>query len=351
MMMKTIGMICVMALLLSCNIQNNRGEQFFPAKEKASSQYNTGDVNVSVLKDSGTTMIVSFEFKPMSRNYWHYHPDTEQTLLVLDGEGFYQEEGQPKRRIKKGDVIVTSPNVRHWNGASNENTLHCLTLTEHAFDNHAVQLRAVSDDEYSGNEILATKKVELNVKSDTKKNIGSVVALYPTPVVVLGTKVNDKVNWMIASHVGIIGHDKVMVSMRKTHHTNQGVKENKSFTLNVVDENLLPRADYVGTVSGASVDKTKVFEYTTADNGMPMVDDSPLTMVCEVVDIYETDMFDRFICTISSTYAKESVLNDNGKVDYTVLKPVLFQMPTYTYLHTGDVIGNCRTIGKEIINK
>ena len=60
-------------------------------------------------------MIAHFIFKPNSRNFWHYHPDAEQTLLVLDGEGYYQEEGGEKRVIRKGDVIVTPPNVRHWN--------------------------------------------------------------------------------------------------------------------------------------------------------------------------------------------------------------------------------------------
>lgn len=61
----------------------------FPADAKASSEYNTGDVYVSLLKESGNTMIAHFIFKPYSRNFWHYHPDAEQTLLVLDGEGYY----------------------------------------------------------------------------------------------------------------------------------------------------------------------------------------------------------------------------------------------------------------------
>lgn len=36
------------------------------------------------------------------------------------------------------------------------------------------------------------------------KNIGSVLALYPTPTVVIGTEVNGKINWMLAAHVGVI---------------------------------------------------------------------------------------------------------------------------------------------------
>lgn len=50
-------------------------------------------------------------FAPNSRNAWHIHPDAEQVLLILDGEGYYQEEGQEVIRIKEGDVVRTPANV------------------------------------------------------------------------------------------------------------------------------------------------------------------------------------------------------------------------------------------------
>ena len=82
-------------------------------------------------------------------------------------------------------------------------------------------------------------------------------------------------------------------------------------------------------------------------SGVPMIGQAPVTMVCSVEDIYETKGFERFICTIDATYAEESVLNEAGKIDYRILKPVLFEMPTYEYLRTGDVIGKCMSLGKE----
>lgn len=120
----------------------------FPAENIASSESNTGEVHLSLLKSSGNTMITHFWFSPGSRNFWHYHPNVEQTLLVLDGEGFYQEEGKEKRVIRKGDVIVSKANVRHWNGATPDKALVCMTVTEHSFDGHVVQLRSVTDEEY-----------------------------------------------------------------------------------------------------------------------------------------------------------------------------------------------------------
>lgn len=180
-----------------------------------------------------------------------------------------------------------------------------------------------------------------------KKNIGSVLSLYPTPLVVVGAMVNENPNWLLVGHLGIMGHNRLMVSLAKAHYTNQGIKENGKLTVNLVDEALLPKADQSGCVSGAKTDKSKLFDYEIGEAGAPMIKASPLTMECTVVDNYETEGFDNFILKIENTYAEESVLNENGKVNYHVLKPVLFEMPTYEYLRTGDVIGNCMKIGKE----
>ncbi|MGM9755596.1 MAG: flavin reductase [Parabacteroides sp.] len=193
------------------------------------------------------------------------------------------------------------------------------------------------------------KEGEMDKQNSTemeKKNIGSLLALYPKPMTVVGAEVNGKVNWLVVGHTGIIGHDRILVSMSKSHYTNQGIKASKKLSINLVSREMLPKADYVGSVSGASVDKSDVFDFHWGENGSPVIDASPLTMECNVVDIYETEGFDNFICSIVNTYAAPEVLDSEGKLDYTKLKPVLFEFPTYTYLATGEVIGKCRNLEK-----
>lgn len=186
-----------------------------------------------------------------------------------------------------------------------------------------------------------------NITEMNKKNIGSLLALYPKPMTVIGAEVEGKVNWLVVGHTGIIGHDRILVSMSKQHYTNQGIKKLKKFSINLVSREMLPKADYVGSVSGASVDKSDVFAYHTGENGTPVIDASPLTMECNVVDTYKTDGFDNFICAVVNTYAAPDVLDSNGKLDYTRLKPVLFEFPTYSYLATGEVIGKCLNLDKQ----
>ena len=186
-----------------------------------------------------------------------------------------------------------------------------------------------------------------NITEMNKKNIGSLLALYPKPMTVIGAEVEGKVNWLVVGHTGIIGHDRILVSMSKQHYTNQGIKKLKKFSINLVSREMLPKADYVGSVSGASVDKSDVFAYHTGESGTPVIDVSPLTMECNVVDTYKTDGFDNFICAVVNTYAAPDVLDSNGKLDYTRLKPVLFEFPTYSYLATGEVIGKCLNLDKQ----
>ena len=174
-----------------------------------------------------------------------------------------------------------------------------------------------------------------------KKNVGKTLALYPTPLVVVGAMVDGKPNWTLVGHLGIIGHDHVMV------YSNKGIKEHKSLSINIVDEAMLARADHAGCVSGSREDKSELFPWSVGENGAPILNEAPVSMACTVEDTYCTPGFESFICTVAATYADESVLTQDGKINYHVLKPVLFEMPTYEYLRTGEVIGKCMSFGKQ----
>lgn len=180
-----------------------------------------------------------------------------------------------------------------------------------------------------------------------KKNIGSALALYPTPAVVVGTMNGEKPTWTLVAHVGIIGHDKILVSLASAHFINEYIKAGNKLSVNIVNEGMLQETDYVGSVSGAKVDKSAVFEYELGEAGAPVIKKAPLTMECSVVDVYNTQGFESFICTIDNTYVEEEHLNEAGKINYHTLKPVLFEFPTYEYLKTGEVIGKCLSFKKD----
>lgn len=177
--------------------------------------------------------------------------------------------------------------------------------------------------------------------------MGSVLALYPTPLIVVGAVVNEKPSWTLVGHVGIMGHDHIMISLAKSHYINQGIKEKKVLSVNVVDESILEKADYVGCISGSKADKSEVFTASELQKDIPLIDEAKISMACNVEDLYETDGFDNFILKISHTYADESILNKKDKIDYEKFKPILFEMPGYSYLQTGKTAAKCMSFGRK----
>ena len=175
----------------------------------------------------------------------------------------------------------------------------------------------------------------------SKKNIGAALALYPSPVIVVGAMINDKPTWTLVAHAGTVAHSHLMVSLAQAHYINQGIIETGKLSVNVVDESWLARADKMGTTSGSKTDKSEAFAWTMGENGAPLIDEAKVSIECKVDGNHEVDHFDNFFCRILATYADETVLYEQGKLNYHTFKPVLFEFPTYEYFVTGEKAGNC----------
>jgi len=189
-----------------------------------------------------------------------------------------------------------------------------------------------------------------------KKNIGSKLCLYPSPVTVVGTVIAEKVNWMNVAHIGIWGYDKILLNINKVHYTNIGLKEHKTMSINIVNKEMLIEADYVGIVSGKKIDKSNVFEYFNGELvGAPLIKKAPICMECKIVEMHETETHNIYIVKIINTFVEESMFSENGKIDYEKVNPILFEMPNRQYLDTGKVVAKCWNIGNQykqpIINK
>lgn len=89
-------------------------------------------------------------FSPGARTNWHTHP-YGQTLLITDGVGRAQLEGEPVREIRTGDVVWFPANVRHWHGAAPNTAMSHVTMQEADENGVAVMWEEpVSDADYFG---------------------------------------------------------------------------------------------------------------------------------------------------------------------------------------------------------
>jgi quercetin dioxygenase-like cupin family protein len=87
------------------------------------------------------------EFTPGARSNWHTHP-AGQTLLVTSGTGWVQQEGGEKIEIRPGDVIVTPPGVKHWHGATSENSMSHIAVTPSLEGKNVDWMEPVTDEQY-----------------------------------------------------------------------------------------------------------------------------------------------------------------------------------------------------------
>jgi quercetin dioxygenase-like cupin family protein len=60
-------------------------------------------------------------------NKYHHHT-FDQVLVITEGEGIVQVEGQSERRVTVGDVIFVPAGERHWHGAAPGKTMSHLTV-------------------------------------------------------------------------------------------------------------------------------------------------------------------------------------------------------------------------------
>jgi len=151
-------MAVIVVIIASCN-QSTREKQtnvntmesdiIFSKGEKITNDNFTGTawLNSLVTADSANPNAVgSVTFEPGARTKWHSHP-AGQIILALSGEGYYQEEGRPKKIIHKGDVIKCPPNVPHWHGASADSEFIQVAITGRQ-NGPTVWLGPVTDEEY-----------------------------------------------------------------------------------------------------------------------------------------------------------------------------------------------------------
>ncbi|UUV22390.1 cupin domain-containing protein [Paenimyroides aestuarii] len=121
----------------------------FPKGQKGPSELFTGNAhNFGFELDSVfTTAAGNVYFMPGARSNWHSHP-SGQILIITDGVGYHQIEGQPVETIKKGDVVQCPPNVRHWHGASAKVGLQQIYIVPNTEKGIVDWQEAVTDAQY-----------------------------------------------------------------------------------------------------------------------------------------------------------------------------------------------------------
>lgn len=72
-----------------------------------------------------------------------------QILICVNGEGWYQEEGENARCLKPGDVVVIPANVKHWHGAKKDSWFSHIAVEVPGENTSNEWCEPVTDEEYN----------------------------------------------------------------------------------------------------------------------------------------------------------------------------------------------------------
>jgi flavin reductase (DIM6/NTAB) family NADH-FMN oxidoreductase RutF len=172
----------------------------------------------------------------------------------------------------------------------------------------------------------------------------------PMPVVLVGTQVKGKDNFMAVGWCARVNGNPPMIAcgISNNHYTPKGIRENRTFSVNIPSAKLLEKTDYCGIVSGEKTDKSMVFK--TFYGGLktaPMIRECPVTLECRLVQEVALPTHGLFIGEIMGAYADGEVIRD-GKPDFAGIDPMFLTMPDNRYWTLGKHAGDAWSAGKNL---
>ena len=184
-----------------------------------------------------------------------------------------------------------------------------------------------------------------------RKNFGVKTWLYPMPVfIVAAYDENGVPNAMNAAWGGVYSDDMVGICLADNHKTTQNIRATKAFTVSMATADKLQACDFLGIVSGKAMpDKVaRAGLHTTQSQfvNAPIIDELPMTLECELVSYDDDSNF--MVGRIVNVSIDDTVLDADGKVDLSLLRPITYDSCNHHYHVIGQKVGNAFSDGKAL---
>jgi flavin reductase (DIM6/NTAB) family NADH-FMN oxidoreductase RutF len=188
----------------------------------------------------------------------------------------------------------------------------------------------------------------------TKVDINPRTTGYPMPVVIVGATVDSKPNFMAVAWFTKVNSNPpmILIAIGKNQYTGEGIKKNKTFSINLPGKNMVVETDYVGIVSGRKEDKSRPFNVFYRDPKIaPMIKECPLNYELKLVDTVEVPGSNLFIGEIINAYVDQEKIQGN-QPDLPAIEPfMLVETPATYYYSLGSQIADAFKVGKKLSTK
>lgn len=180
----------------------------------------------------------------------------------------------------------------------------------------------------------------------------SAAFLYPMPMVLVGSVVEGKSNFMAVGWVSRVNFKPPLFAIALgPHHTNKGIDENREFSINIPDASLIEKTDYCGLVSGKKTDKSELFNVFFGDlENAPLIRECPVCISLSLFDAVKLPFNTLYIGEPKEVFTEEKYMTDNMP-DIRKVNPFTLTMPDNRYWSVGEALGKAWSIGKHLKNK
>ena len=184
-----------------------------------------------------------------------------------------------------------------------------------------------------------------------RKNFKAKHLCYPQPVFIIAAYDADGTpNAMNAAWGGISEEDEISICISPEHKTTENILLSGAFTVSIADADHVTECDYVGIVSGNDVkDKLSVCGFTTSKSALvnaPIINELALTLECKLRS-YDQDSC-RLVGEIVNVSCDERVLDEKGRPDLLLLRPITYDPFHHTYNLIVDTVGNAFNDGLKL---
>ena len=196
----------------------------------------------------------------------------------------------------------------------------------------------------------------------TKKDLGSIPALFPLPVIIVGTyNSTNTAEATIVSYGGLCSPNAIEINLYTNRRAIENIRTHKGFTVALADAQHIQAVDYLGTYTHNNnnnnnnnitdtLSHTGLVSVKSTHVDAPVLTDFSIILECTLTSLTPMGSYVHIVGEIVNVIADEKVLDSKGEIDAKKINVAMFSQFSNEYYALGEKIGDvgkmCASLGK-----